>query len=79
MYELAVIESRPLGMGRSVKVFGCRPHDGGCGGDWGPVGANLERRKLREVWRCGASDAMGISMLAVCCRRKLDACLEGDR
>jgi hypothetical protein len=26
-----------------------------------------------------ASEAMGISMLAVCCRRALDACLEYDR
>ena len=31
------------------------------------------------MWRGGASDAMGISMLAVCCRRALDACLEYDR
>ena len=31
------------------------------------------------MWRDGASDAMGISMLTVCCRRALDACLEYDR
>ena len=31
------------------------------------------------MWRGGASDAMGISMLAVCCRGALKACLESDR
>jgi hypothetical protein len=31
----------------------------------GPAYANLQGRKAREVWRGGASDAMGISSQAV--------------
>jgi len=45
----------------------------------GPAYANLQGRKPREVWRGLASDAMGISTLAVCCRGALNACLERDR
>ena len=44
----------------------------------GPASANLQGRKPREVWRGGASDAMGISILAVCCRGVLDVCLGCD-
>jgi hypothetical protein len=47
----------------SVKVCGCRPHDGGAA-DTGPAYANLQWRKPREVWRGGASDAMGIWWLS---------------
>src|SRR5258708_26719848 len=47
----------------SVKVCGCRPHDGGAA-DTGPASANLQWRKPREVWRGGASDAMGIWRLS---------------
>ena len=46
-----------------VKVCGCRPHDGGAA-DTGPAYANLQWRKPREVWRGGASDAMGIWWLS---------------
>jgi hypothetical protein len=42
----------------SVKVCGCRPHDGGAART-GPAYANLQWRKPREVWRGGASNAMG--------------------
>ena len=45
----------------------------------GPAYANLQWRKPREAWRGGASDAMGISTLAVCCRDTLNACLGSDR
>ena len=45
----------------------------------GPAYANLQGRKPREVWRGGASDAMGISTLAACCRGTLNACLGSDR
>src|SRR5438477_8032073 len=45
----------------------------------GPAYANLQGRKPREVWRDRASDAMGISVLAVCCRVALNACLGSDR
>src|SRR6201998_113403 len=41
-----------------VKVCGCRPHDGGAART-GPAYANLQWRKPREVWRGGASNAMG--------------------
>ena len=41
----------------------------------GPASANLQGRKPREVWRSCASEAMGISALAVCCRRALTAAL----
>jgi hypothetical protein len=49
-----------------VKVFGCRPHEGGAA----RTGAGVRKppRKPREVWRGGASDAMGIAVLAVCCQ-----------
>jgi len=43
----------------SVKVCGCRPHEGGAART-GPAYANLQRRKPREVWRDDASDAEGI-------------------
>jgi hypothetical protein len=43
-----------------VKVCGCRPHDGGAADTVGPAYANLQWRKLREVWRGRASDAVGI-------------------
>src|SRR5947209_20458069 len=46
-----------------VKVFGCRPHEGGAA-HTGPAYANLQGRKPREVWSGRASDAMGISVLA---------------
>lgn len=45
----------------------------------GPAYANLQWRKPREVWRGSASDAMGISLLAVCCRLPLTTCLGSDR
>src|SRR5258708_36617014 len=45
----------------------------------GPASANLQGRKPRDVGRSGASDAMGISVLAVCCRGGLTACLANDR
>ena len=45
----------------------------------GPAYANLQGRKPREVWRDRASDAMGILVLAVCCRVALNACLGSDR
>jgi hypothetical protein len=41
----------------------------------GPAYANLQWRKPRDVGRGGASDAMGISALAVCCRGAMTACL----
>ena len=41
-----------------VKVCGCRPHDGGAART-GLAYANLQWRKPREVWRGGASNAMG--------------------
>jgi len=53
------------GMTAVVKVFGCRPPDGGSVRS-GPASANLQGRKPREVWRGLASDAMGISTLARC-------------
>jgi hypothetical protein len=45
----------------------------------GPAYANLQWRKPREVWRGRASDAMGISALAVCCRGALTASLGSGR
>src|SRR5271157_5294454 len=45
----------------------------------GLASANLQGRKPRDVWRGGASDAMGISTLAVCCRGTLSPCLASDR
>jgi hypothetical protein len=45
----------------------------------GPASENLQWRKPRDVWRGGASDAMGISTLAICCRGTLNACLGSDR
>ena len=45
----------------------------------GPAYANLQGRKPREVWRGGASDAMGISALAVYCRGALSTCLGSGR
>ena len=45
----------------------------------GPAYANLQGRKPREVWRGCASDAMGISALAVCCGAALNARLGSDR
>src|SRR5258708_4078824 len=45
----------------------------------GPASANLQGRKPRDVGRSGASDAMGISVLAVCCRGGLTACLASGR
>src|SRR6266481_5523885 len=44
----------------------------------GPASANLQGRKPRDVGHCGASDAMEISALAVCCRRALTAFLGSD-
>src|SRR5258708_33209543 len=55
-----------------VKVCGCRPVMT-VPRTPGPAYANLQWRKPREVWRSCASDAMGISALAVCCLRALDA------
>ena len=45
----------------------------------GPAYANLQGRKPREVWRGGASDAMGISASAVCRRGALNACVGSDQ
>ena len=45
----------------------------------GPASANLQWRKPREVRTGRASDAMGISSLAVRCRSALIACLGNDR
>jgi hypothetical protein len=45
----------------------------------GPAYANLRGRKPRDVGRGGASDAMGISALAVCCRGALTASLGSGR
>jgi len=45
-------------MSEFVKVCGCRPHDGGAART-GLAYANLQWRKPREVWRGGASNAMG--------------------
>ena len=42
-----------------VKVCGCRPMKVARPAP-GPAYANLQRRKPREVWRGGASDAEGI-------------------
>jgi hypothetical protein len=39
----------------------------------GPASANLQGRKPRVIWRGSASDAMGISLLAVYCRGALKA------
>jgi hypothetical protein len=61
-----------------VKVCGWRPHDGGAART-GPAYANLQGRKPREVGRAGASDAMGISSRAVCCRGGLIVCLASGR
>lgn len=44
----------------------------------GPAYANLQGRKPRDVGRGSASDAMGISMLAVCCRGALKSDRAGD-
>ena len=44
----------------------------------GPASENLQGRKPRDVGHCGASDAMEISALAVCCRRALTAFLGSD-
>src|ERR1700724_1456075 len=45
----------------------------------GAASANLQGRKPREVRRSCASEAMGISALAVCCRRALTASLGSGR
>src|SRR6266478_6476615 len=45
----------------------------------GPAYANLQGRKPREAWRGGASDAMGISALAVCGRGTLIGSLVSGR
>src|ERR1700688_3662359 len=45
----------------------------------GPAYANLQRRKPREVGSGGASEAMGIWSLVLCCRSALSACLGSDR
>jgi hypothetical protein len=45
----------------------------------GPAYANLQGRKPREVWRGGASDAMGISAAAVFSRRALTASFGSGR
>src|SRR5665213_1592247 len=45
----------------------------------GPAYANLQGRKPWEVWRGCASDAMGISALAVCCGAASDARWGGER
>ena len=42
----------------------------------GPASANLQGRKPREIGQCGASDAMGISTPAVCCRGAATGSLE---
>src|ERR1700687_838001 len=55
-----------------VKVFGCRPMMT-APRTLGPASANLQGRKPRNVGRSGASDAMGISSLAVCAGRSLNA------
>ena len=63
----------------NVKVCGCRPHDGGAA-DTG--GRRTQTSKGGNRGRCGgvgASDVMGISVLAVCCRVALSACLGSDR
>jgi hypothetical protein len=44
----------------------------------GPASANLQGRKPRETGRGGASDAMGIAVLAVCCQGALNAWLGSD-
>jgi hypothetical protein len=62
-----------------VKFFGCRPDDGGAAHTGGPASANLQGRKPREVWRGGASDAMGISAAAACSRRALTASFGSGR
>src|SRR6267154_1053 len=49
------------------------------GAYWGPAYANLRGRKPREVWRGRASDAMGISSLAVCVGCWLNAFCGRDR
>jgi hypothetical protein len=46
----------------NVKVRGCRPMKVERRAP-GPAYANLQWRKPREVWRGGASDAVGISRL----------------
>ena len=61
-----------------VKVCGCRPDDGGAA-DAGPAYANLQGRKPREFGGGGASEAMGISSPAVCCRSAVSGCLGRDR
>jgi hypothetical protein len=51
----------------NILIYSARPHDGGAAHTGGPAYANLRGRKPREMWRSFASDAMGISALAVCC------------
>src|SRR4051794_29317670 len=69
-----------LGMVRAafVKGFGCRPIVTAPRTP-GPASESLQGRKPREVWRGGASDAMGIWTLATCCRGALIACLGSSR
>ena len=45
----------------------------------GPAYANLQGRKPREIEQGGASEAMGISAPAVCCRRALTGYLGSGR
>ena len=45
----------------------------------GPAYANLQWRKPREVWRGGASVAMGIWTLAACCRGALTTSVGSGR
>ncbi len=72
-------EPMKLSMSGAVKVFGCRPHEGGTARTAGPASANLQGRKPREVWRGCASDAMGISLLAVYCRGALTGSVGSGR
>src|ERR1700737_3178666 len=51
----------------------------GGGEDIASIVADVNRRKPREVWRSCASEAMGISALAVCCRRALTGSLGSGR
>ena len=45
----------------------------------GPASANLQRRKPREVEEGGASEAMGVWSLSLCCRGRLSPCLASNR
>ena len=56
-----------------VKVFGCRPHDGGAAHTGGRRPQTSKGGNRGEAWRGSASVAMGISLLSVGCEGALTA------